>query len=111
MNRSAAVAQGFDAVDFTELGRFLIALGDPTRQQIVMALSRERLNVNQLTERFPLSRPAMSHHLKVLSHGGLLVQERQGRERVYRVNVSRCRQLVNQLKGFISTCCAGPQCC
>jgi len=111
MNRSAAVAQGFDAVDFTELGRFLIALGDPTRQQIVMALSRERLNVNQLTERFPLSRPAMSHHLKVLSHGGLLVQERQGRERVYRVNVSRCRQLVNQLKGFISTCCAGPECC
>lgn len=98
-------------VDFTELGRFLIALGDPTRQKIVMALSRERLNVNQLTERFPLSRPAMSHHLKVLSHGGLLVQERLGRERVYRVNVTRCRQLANQLKGFIATCCAGPECC
>lgn len=98
-------------VDFSELGRFLIALGDPTRQQIVMALSRERLNVTELTERFPLSRPAMSHHLKVLSHSGLLVQERQGRERVYRVNVGRCRQLANQLKAFVGTCCAGPECC
>jgi hypothetical protein len=39
------------------------------------------------------------------------VQERQGRERVYRVNVGRCRQLVDQLKTFISTCCAGPECC
>lgn len=104
-------AQAAESVDFTELGRFLIALGDPTRQKIVMALSRERLNVNELTERFPLSRPAMSHHLKVLAHGGLLVQDRQGRERVYRVNVSHCRQLVNQLKAFMSSCCAGPECC
>jgi ArsR family transcriptional regulator, arsenate/arsenite/antimonite-responsive transcriptional repressor len=110
MNKRAT-AQMAEGPDFTELGRFLIALGDPTRQKIVMALSRERLNVNQLTERFPLSRPAMSHHLKVLSHGGLLVQERLGRERVYRVNVSRCRELASQLKAFISTCCAGPECC
>lgn len=110
MNKTAT-ARTAESVDFTELGRFLIALGDPTRQKIVMALSRERLNVNELTERFPLSRPAMSHHLKVLSHGGLLVQERLGRERVYRVNVSRCRQLANQLKQFVTTCCAGPECC
>jgi DNA-binding transcriptional ArsR family regulator len=110
MNKRAA-AQMTEGVDLTELGGFLVALGDPTRQKIVMALSRERLNVNQLADRFPLSRPAMSHHLKVLSHGGLLVQERQGRERVYRVNVGRCRRLVDQLKAFISTCCAGPQCC
>jgi DNA-binding transcriptional ArsR family regulator len=100
-----------DAVDFTELGHFLIALGDPTRRQVVMALSRQRLNVSQLTERFPLSRPAMSHHLKVLAHGGLLVQERRGRERVYRVNVGRCRLFANQLKEFVATCCAGAECC
>jgi DNA-binding transcriptional ArsR family regulator len=110
MNRRA-ISHTADAVDFTELGGFLIALGDPTRRQIVMALSRERLNVSQLTERFPLSRPAMSHHLKVLAQGGLLIQERQGRERLYRVNVGRCRLLANQLKEFVSTCCAGPECC
>jgi DNA-binding transcriptional ArsR family regulator len=106
-----AATQASEPVDFTELGRFLIALGDPTRQKIVMALSRERLNVGELTERFPLSRPAMSHHLKVLAHGGLLVQERRGRERVYRVNVKRCRLLANQLKAFVTTCCAGAECC
>ena len=104
-------APASEPVDFTELGRFLIALGDPTRQKIVMALSRERLNVSELTERFPLSRPAMSHHLKVLAHGGLLDQERRGRERVYRVNVKRCRLLANQLKAFVATCCAGAECC
>src|SRR5512135_2737020 len=111
MNAKASTRRMATAVDFAELRRFLNALGDPTRQQIVMVLSHERLNVSELTERFPLSRPAMSHHLKVLSHGGLLVRERQGRERVYRVDVSRCRQLANQLKQFIATCCAGAECC
>ena len=37
-----------------ELGRVLVALGDPTRQEILVALSRERLNVGELAERFPL---------------------------------------------------------
>ncbi len=94
-----------------EMSRFLAALGDPTRQQIVVLLSRERLNVNELTERFPISRPAMSHHLKVLSSAGLLIQERCGRERVYRVDAVRCRQLASQLKDFVFQCCAGTQCC
>jgi DNA-binding transcriptional ArsR family regulator len=93
------------------LGRFLTALGDPTRQRIVMMLSRERLNVGDLAERFHLSRPAVSHHLKVLSHAGLLVQERDGRERVYRVDSSRCRAFVEELRRFVATCCSGKACC
>src|SRR5262245_21420810 len=88
-----------------DLSRFLTALGDPFRQRIVMILSRERLNVGDLTERFHLSRPAVSHHLKVLSDAGLLLQERAGRERVYRLDVGRCRQAVEQLREFVSTCC------
>jgi DNA-binding transcriptional ArsR family regulator len=99
------------AVDATALGRFLTALGDPTRQGIVMALSRESLNVGELTGRFPLSRPAMSHHLKVLAHAGLLVQDRRGRERVYRLDTRHCRAAVDALRRFVDTCCAGPACC
>lgn len=94
-----------------ELSRFLVALGDPTRQQIVMVLSRERVNVGQLSERFPLSRPALSHHLKVLSDAGLLVQERVGRERVYRLDTGRCRRFADRLRHFVTACCAGPACC
>ena len=93
------------------LGRFLTALGDPTRQRIVMMLSRERLNVGALSDRFHLTRPAISHHLKVLSHAGLLVQEREGRERVYRVDASRCRAFVEELRRFVATCCSGKACC
>ncbi len=93
------------------LGRFLTALGDPTRQRIVLMLSRERLNVGALSDRFHLSRPAVSHHLKVLSHAGLLMQERDGRERVYRVDASRCRAFVEDLRRFVATCCSGKACC
>jgi DNA-binding transcriptional ArsR family regulator len=94
-----------------ELSRFLTALGDPTRQEIVLILSREALNVNELTARFALSRPAVSHQLKVLTDAGVVVRERRGRERVYRVDAARCRAFADQLKEFVQHCCAGRQCC
>jgi len=67
--------------------------------------------VSDLANRFHLSRPAISHQLKVLLHAGLLVQERDGRERVYRVDAERCRAFVGRLKAFIDTCCSGKACC
>ena len=97
--------------ELLELGRFLTALGDPTRQQIMLLLSRERLNVGELADRFHLTRPAISHQIKVLLQAGLLVQERDGRERVYRVDATRCRRFVERLRTFISTCCSGKACC
>ena len=100
-----------DPAQSSALGRFLVALGDPTRQQIVMVLSRERLNVGELADRFPLSRPAMSHHLKVLADAGLLLRQRVGRERVYRLDAARCREFAERLRRFIATCCAGRACC
>lgn len=111
MDRRATAARIPDVSPLAEVGRFLVALGDPTRQQIVLVLSRERLNVGQLTDRFPLSRPAMSHHLKVLADAGLLLQERHGRERVYRLDAGRCRQLVDQLREFVADCCRSARCC
>lgn len=93
------------------LGRFLTALGDPTRQQIVLLLSRQRLNVGELTERFHLSRPAVSHHLKVLADAGLLVRKREGRERLYRLDAARCRSFVEELRHFVLTCCRESRCC
>jgi DNA-binding transcriptional ArsR family regulator len=100
-----------DVSDLADLGRFLIALGDPARQQIVVLLSRERLNVGELSDRFQLSRPAVSHHLKVLADAGLLLQERVGRERIYRLDVARCRGFVERLRDFVGRCCADAKCC
>ena len=94
-----------------ELSRFLVALGDPMRQAIVVALAAERLNVGELTQRFSLSRPAISHHLRVLADAGLLRRERNGRERVYRVAADRCRQLTAELQRFVDGCCSGTACC
>jgi len=111
MNRTAVARATAADPDLADLSRFLVALGDPIRQGIVVALSRERLYVGTLAARFPLSRPAMSHHLKVLADAGLLVRERQGRERLYRLDVKRCRSAADRLRKFVLDCCAGSACC
>jgi len=99
-----------EAAQLFDLSRFLVGVGDPIRQQILMLLSRERLNVGTLAERIHLSRPAVSHHLKLLMDAALLVQERAGRERVYRVDAARCRAFTDELRAFIESCAAGPAC-
>lgn len=106
--RPQAVGEG---VDFPRLQGCLAALSDPTRQAIVSVLAQERLNVGQLTERFSLSQPAISHHLRILTTAGLLVQERRGRERVYRLDTECCRGLADQFRNFIAQCCASARCC
>ncbi len=60
------------------------ALGDPFRQDIILLLAEaERLNVNEIATRITLSRPAISHHLKVLRQAGLVTLERVSRENFY----------------------------
>lgn len=107
----ALAIPGASPDELLALGRFLTALGDPTRQRIMLLLSRERLNVSELADRFHLSRPAVSHQIKVLLDAGLLAQERDGRERVYRVDTTRCRRFVDRLKTFMNACCSGKACC
>jgi DNA-binding transcriptional ArsR family regulator len=90
-----------EAAELTDLSRFLVAVGDPIRQQILLLLSRERLNVRSLTDRIHLSRPAVSHQLKVLMDAGLLEQEADGRERFYRVSADRCRSFAGELSRLV----------
>ena len=61
----------------------LAALSDPTRREIVEALGRGPTRAGDLAERFPISRPAVSKHLRVLREAGLVDADEQGRERVY----------------------------
>lgn len=61
-------------------------LGDPTRRAIFELLARRPSSVGELAERLPISRPAVSQHLRVLKDGGLVVSQAEGTRRVYRLN-------------------------
>jgi DNA-binding transcriptional ArsR family regulator len=62
------------------------ALADPTRRQIFERLARRPRPVGELAEELPVSRPAVSQHLKVLADAGLVVATRDGNRRLYRVD-------------------------
>lgn len=61
-------------------------LGDPTRRAIFELLARRPCSVGELAEQLPVSRPAVSQHLRVLKDGGLVVSRSEGTRRVYRIN-------------------------
>ncbi|MDQ1520215.1 MAG: hypothetical protein QOI55_1288 [Actinomycetota bacterium] len=64
----------------------LSALADPTRRAIVEALADGPLPVGQLAKRLPVTRPAVSQHLKVLKEAGLVVERAEGTRRLYRLD-------------------------
>jgi len=61
-------------------------LGDPTRRAIFELLARHPCSVGELAEQLPISRPAVSQHLRVLKDGGLVTSRAEGTRRVYQLN-------------------------
>jgi DNA-binding transcriptional ArsR family regulator len=70
---------------FVETYRVLDALGDPTRRRILELLRAEPAAVGELARRLPVSRPAVSQHLRVLEDCGLVAHTAVGTRNVYRV--------------------------
>src|SRR5688572_16291 len=64
----------------------LAALADPTRRAILALLAKKRLHVEELAAQLPISRPAVSRHLRVLKQAGLLDEDHEGRRAYYRVD-------------------------
>ena len=62
------------------------ALADPTRREIFERLARRPSAVGELAAELPVSRPAVSQHLRVLKEAGLVVETKQGTRRVYRLD-------------------------
>ena len=62
------------------------ALGDPTRQAIFEHLADRPRAVGELAGELPVSRPAVSQHLKVLKNAGLVVDRRAGNRRIYQLD-------------------------
>ena len=78
----------------------LTALGDPTRQAIFDALSHGPLAVGELAGTLPVSRPAVSQHLKVLKDVGLVSDRQIGTRRVYQVDQEGLARLRRHLDTF-----------
>lgn len=69
------------------------AIADPTRREIVSLLARQPMPVQMLAHRFPVTRPAISRHLKVLRQAGLVSEQKEGRQRVYRLQPERLQEV------------------
>ncbi len=63
--------------------RVFSALADPTRRAIVETLGKSPSSVGQLAKGFPVSRPAISQHLRVLGDAGLVTVRAEGTRRIY----------------------------
>jgi DNA-binding transcriptional ArsR family regulator len=83
------------------------ALGDRTRRAIVMTLAERPQAVGELAASLPVSRPAVSQHLKVLKDAGLVVEQAAGTRRIYRLNAAGVAALRNQLDTFWNRALAG----
>jgi DNA-binding transcriptional ArsR family regulator len=62
------------------------AIADPNRRQIIDLLSRGPMTLNAIAEKFAISRPAVSQHIKHLTECGVVEIEQKGRERFCKVN-------------------------
>ena len=76
----------------------LDALGNPVRRDILTTLRTSPLAVGELATRFPVSRPAISRHLRVLENAGLVKREKQGR--VHRLHMER--ESMDEALGWIA---------
>ena len=70
----------------TNADRALAAIADPTRRQVFERLASGPRSVGELAEGLPVSRPAVSQHLKVLKEAGLVADRAQGTRRVYEID-------------------------
>jgi len=83
------------------------ALGDPTRRAILERLSDRPAAVGELAGSLPVSRPAVSQHLKVLADAGLVTHRRDGNRRIYRIDPGGIGELRDYLDRFWGQALAG----
>jgi len=95
------------AADMWEgVDKFFIALGDENRQKILMFLGKgKRICVNDIANQSHLSRPAISHHLKVLKEAGILKSEKVGKEVYYSCYKDYILEMLEKVTRAITECC------
>ncbi len=80
------------------------ALADPTRRKIIGLLrERDSMTAGEIAEQFPISKPAVSDHLKVLRNAGLIYAEKQGQFINYQLNATVLQELAALLLDLLKT--------
>jgi DNA-binding transcriptional ArsR family regulator len=82
------------------------AISDPTRREIISLLANETMNLNAVAEKFSISRPAISKHIKILTECGLVKIKTDGRERYCEAKLEplvKVSEWANQYKHFWTT--------
>jgi DNA-binding transcriptional ArsR family regulator len=83
------------------------ALGDPTRRTIFELLRDGPRSVGELARELPVSRPAVSQHLRVLKRAGLVSDEPNGTRRLYRIDPAGLEALRDYVDSFWTAALAG----
>jgi DNA-binding transcriptional ArsR family regulator len=86
--------------DQLTLAQAFTALADPTRREIFERVASRPRAVGELAEELPVSRPAVSQHLKVLSDAGLVTARAEGTRRIYALDPQGLAGLRDYLEGF-----------
>jgi len=73
------------------------AIADPTRREIINMIAHERLHLNSVAEKFDISRPAISKHIKILTECGLIAIRQQGRHRYCEAKLDK----LNEVSGWV----------
>lgn len=69
------------------------AIADPTRRKIIDMVAQQSLSLNAVAEKFDISRPAISRHIKILTECGLITIKQQGRERFCEAQVKKLQEV------------------
>ena len=77
----------------TEVVETAAAIADPIRRRVLELVRDDELPAGAIAAEFPVSRPAVSRHLRVLREAGLVQERRVGRERLYRANPGQLAEL------------------
>ncbi len=76
------------------------AIADPTRREILFLLKNNTLNINSVADKFNISRPAISKHMKILTECGLVIVHQQGRERFCEANPEKLKEVSNWIDKY-----------
>ena len=76
------------------------ALSDSTRRKILEMLSEKDMNAGEIADAFQISKPSISHHLSILKSAKLIIDERQGQNIIYSLNMTVFQDVVKWFVDF-----------
>ena len=83
------------------MGDVFKALSDSTRRKILELLQDQSLNAGEIADYFQITKPSISHHLTILKNSGLIIDERQGQNIVYSLDMTVFQEVMKWFLNFL----------